>query len=66
MTLIWEVLTFILKRGTNKITYIIIASIDVWQSGFAHTFYAVFSQIHFCQNLRTFLGKIVLNQTLLV
>ena len=28
--------------------------------------YAVLLQINFCQNLRTFLGKMILDQTLLV
>ena len=34
---------FTLKRGTNQIIYIILASIDVWQSCFAHSG----CQIHF-------------------
>ena len=35
--------TFTFKRGTNKISYITLASIDVWQFCFAHTC----CQIHF-------------------
>ena len=63
--------TFTLKRETNKIIYITVASIDVWQSCFAHTS----CQIHFtlfCHKFTfveiyvLFLGKIVLDQTLLV
>ena len=33
----WEIFTFILKIGTNKLNYIILASIDMWESSFAHT-----------------------------
>ena len=48
-------LYFYFKRGTNTINYIILASIDVWQSCFAHTC----SQIHFTMFCRKFtLAKI--------
>ena len=48
-------LYFYFKRGTNTINYIFIASIDVWQSCFAHTC----SQIHFTMFCRKFtLAKI--------
>ena len=46
----WEIFTFIFKIGTNKLNYIILAFIDMWQSSFAHTCY----QIHitlFCQKI---------------
>ena len=64
---------FTMKRGKYLINYVIVASIDVWESYFAHTYCQIhfmlffFSlQINFCCNSRTFAGKIVLPQALLV
>ena len=42
---------------------VVVLFCSVWLS---NTFYAVLLQIYFCQNLRTFLDKIILDNTLLV
>ena len=64
-------LPFTLKRGRNLNNYIILASIDVWQSYFTHTccqihLTLVCRQFNFVAIYTLFFSKIVSAETLLV
>ena len=45
----FKIFTFSLKRGTNKNNYLILASIDVWQSCHAHTCCQIHFTLYFCK-----------------